>query len=254
MTNSRFPGNTARPKAKPLRSLCIVLLVGSATTGYDASSEAQSLTGTTGLVSVPTAEMAADGTLTAGVNVLDRRYNGYTRDGLDDHRSMVQFVRIGFLPFAEVGLRLSRLMGYSEPQALGDRMVSVRLRLVPERTFTPAVVVGAHDLVGTRIFHSLYVVGSKGWDSVPVLSAVSAHLGYGGHLEAVTARGYQFQGVFGGIAVAPRRWVVLMVEHDAEHVNAGLRLHPIRGIAVLAAVQQGDAFSAGISYTHQLKP
>jgi hypothetical protein len=55
--------------------------------------------------------------------------------------------------------------------------VSVRLRLVPERSLTPAVVVGAQDVVGTRIFHSLYVVGSKSVDSVPVLGTVSAHLG-----------------------------------------------------------------------------
>lgn len=218
------------------------------------SLSAQSLTGTTGLVSVPTAEIAADGTVTVGVNVLDRRYNGYTTEPLADYRDMVLFVRVGFLPFAEVGLRLSRLIGYGKPQALGDRMVSVRLRLVPERKLTPAVVVGAHDIVGTRIFHSLYAVGSKGLDSVPVLGAVSAHLGYGSHLKGVTARGYQFQGVFGGVAVAPRPWVVLMVEHDAEHVNAGVRLHPVRGVALLMAVQQGDAFSAGISYTHRLKP
>jgi hypothetical protein len=216
------------------------------------SAEAQSLTGTTGLVSVPTAEMPADGTLTVGLNLLDRRYNGYTSDPHSEYRSMVQFVRVGFLPFAEVGLRLTRLIGYDEPQALGDRMVSVRVRLTAERTVTPSVVVGAHDLVGTRIFHALYVVGSKRVESVPVLGTVSVHLGYGGHLDGVTAYGYQFQGMFGGIAVAPRPWGVMMVEHDTRHVNAGVRLHPIRGVALLAAVQQGNAFSTGISYTHRL--
>lgn len=213
---------------------------------------AQSLTGTTGLVSVPTAEMPADGTVTAGVNVLDRRYNGYPPESLTNHRSIVEFVSVGFLPFVEVGLRLAQLIGLDESLGVGDRMVSVRLRLVPERTLTPAVVVGAHDLLGTRNFHSVYVVGSKGVDSVPVLGHVSAHLGYGGHLQGVTAHGYQFQGVFGGIAVAPRPWVVLMVEHDAEHLNAGVRFHPVRGVVLLAALQQGDALSGGISYTHQL--
>lgn len=231
-----------------------ILMAGIATLAGMAPVCAQSLTGTTGLVSVPTAEMPADGALAVGVNLLDPRYNGHGfSQNYVGYAGMVQYVSVGFLPFAEVGLRLTRLVDYPRPQALGDRMVSVRLRVIPERRLTPAVVVGAHDLVGTRIFHVLYAVGSKGMDSVPVLGAVSAHMGYGGHLEGVSARGYQFQGAFGGIAVAPRPWMTLMVEHDAEHVNYGVRLHPLRGVSLLAAVQQGDAFSAGISYTHTLR-
>jgi hypothetical protein len=227
-----------------------VMMVGIA--AAPAPAAAQALTGTTGLVSVPTAQMAPDGTLTVGMGLVDRQFNGYTQEVLHEYRSLVHFVRIGFLPFAEVGLRLSRLKDYDEPQALGDRMVSVRLRVLPERAATPAVVVGAHDIVGTRLFHALYVVGSKEMDSIPGVGSVSAHLGYGGHLQGVTARNYQFQGVFGGIAVAPRRWVVLMAEHDAEAMNAGVRLLPGRGVALLAAVHADGAYSGGISYTHRL--
>lgn len=215
---------------------------------------AQSLTGTTGLVSIPTAEMTGDGAVAAGVNVLDERYNGHQFDGrFDGYAVMVQYVSVGFLPFAEVGLRLTRLVDYPEPQALGDRMVSVRVRVLEERAFTPAVVIGAHDLVGTQIYHSIYVVGSKDLDFLPVLGNVSVHAGYGDDWRGIRAKGRQFQGVFGGIAIEPQPWVALLVEHDAERVNAGVRLRPWKGLAVLAALQGGDGLSGGVSYTHRLK-
>lgn len=239
------------PGATLVRSRLIVMV---ALGLFSIPARAQSLTGTTGLVSIPTAEMPGDGALAVGVNVLDARYNGHAFNGrFEGYAAMVQYASVGFLPFAEIGLRLTRLVDYPEPQALGDRAVIVRVRLLREGRLTPAVVVGGHDVVGTRIFHSLYVVGSKGADSVPVLGRVSVHAGYGGHLERLFAKSYQFQGVFGGISVAPRPWVALLIEHDAERVNAGVRLRPWRGLAILAAVQGGDGLSGGISYTHRLK-
>jgi hypothetical protein len=215
---------------------------------------AQSLTGTTGLVSIPTAEMPADGALAVGVNLIDARYNGHGFNGrFEGYAAMVEYVSVGFLPFAEVGLRLTRLVDYPEPQALGDRMVSVRVRLLPQGRITPAVVVGAHDIVGTQIYHSIYVVGSRRVESLPLLGGVSAHLGYGDSWPGLRAKGRQFQGVFGGLAVEPRSWVALLVEDDAERLNAGVRLRPWRGLAILAAVQGGNGLSGGVSYTHRLR-
>lgn len=240
---------SAAPHPAWIRAVLLLAVIAAA----PGPAAAQALTGTTGLVSIPTAQMAPDRTVTVGVHVVDRQFNGYPGLGVDEYRSMVQFVRVGFLPFAEVGLRLSRLVDYDEPQALGDRMVSVRMRVLPERRTTPAVVVGAHDIVGTRLFHALYVVGSKEVNSIAGVGAVSAHLGYGGHLRGVAARGYQFQGVFGGVAVAARPWLVLMVEHDADAVNAGVRLHPVPTVALLAALHADGAYSGGISYTHRLR-
>jgi hypothetical protein len=47
--------------------------------------------------------------------------------------------------------------------------------------------------------------------------------------------------------------MALLVEHDARRMSAGFRLLPVRDLAVLIVVHQGDGFSAGISYTHQLR-
>jgi hypothetical protein len=210
---------------------------------------AQSLTGTTGLVSIPTAVMPPDGTLTVAVMVMDR---GYHNLQFPDRQALVESASLAFLPFVEVGLRLTRALG--EPrQALGDRMVSVRVRLLDETARRPAVVVGGHDLVGTRRFHAIYAVGTKEIESGTVLGRVGVHLGYGGDWLSLRARGHQFDGVFWGVSVAPRPWLSLLGEYDAERVNAGVRLVLLRRIAVLVAAQEPDGLSGGVSYTFRLK-
>jgi hypothetical protein len=192
--------------------------------------------------------MPAEGTVAVGVNLLDERYHGYAQEKQQGHNAIVQFASVGFLPFAEVGLRLSR--GVDVPdQAIGDRMVSVRIRVLKEGPHLPAVVVGVHDIVGTRYFHAEYAVASK---YVPTpLGAIGLHAGYGADFSSVRARAHQFVGGFGGVSITPRPWVTLMAEHDAERVNAGVRLRVWR-VNLLAAAHGLDRFSGGISYTHRL--
>jgi hypothetical protein len=209
---------------------------------------AQALTGTTGLVTVPTAAMPADGSATIGVHWVDPRYH---RSPYGDNTAVYEFADIGFLPFVEVGLRLTRVLDTPD-QALGDRMISVRLRVLEEGDRTPAVVFGAHDLVGTRIYHTTYVAASKEIERVPIAGAVGVHAGYGGQWLGIRAKGEQFQGFFGGVSVSPHPWISLLAEHDAERVNAGVRLRVWR-LNLLGAAYGMDGLSGGISYTHQLK-
>jgi hypothetical protein len=209
---------------------------------------AQALTGTTGLVTVPTAAMPPDGSATIGVHWVAPRYH---RSPYGDNTAVYEFADIGFLPFLEVGLRLTRVLDTPD-QALGDRMISVRLRVLEEGDRTPAVVFGAHDLVGTRIYHTTYVAASKEIERVPIAGAVGVHAGYGGQWLGIRAKGEQFQGFFGGVSVSPRPWISLLAEHDAERVNVGVRLRVWR-LNLLGAAYGMDGLSGGISYTHQLK-
>lgn len=218
--------------------------------GGPGSLSAQTLTGPTGLVTVPTAAMQRDGSLTAGLNRVDARFHRYEDHEQAGRDALVQYATIGFLPFVEVGLRLTRVLDVPR-QALGDRFVSVRVRLLEERAYTPAVAVGVHDLVGTRIFHAEYAAASKTLDAGP-LGEVGVHLGYGGDWLSLPSAGRQFVGAFGGVSVAPRRWVTLLAEHDAERVNAGVRLAAWR-LSLLGALHGLEAFSWGIGYTHPLE-
>src|SRR5688500_4447233 len=83
----------------------------------------QSLPGTSGLVSIPTAAITADGDIVAGVNVIAPHYHEYYGGAFDAKAAQVQFVTVGFLSFVEVGLRLTRIVD-GPPQGIGDRMVS----------------------------------------------------------------------------------------------------------------------------------
>lgn len=211
----------------------------------------QSLAGTSGLVTIPTASIAADGEVSAGVNVMAAHYHEYYEDGrFDENAAIVQFVTVGFLPFVEVGLRLTRIADVPR-QALGDRMVSFRVRLLKEGSHRPAVAVGVHDIVGTRIFHAQYAVASK--TLATAAGPVGLHLGYGADVLPLRAQGRQFDGLFGGVTVAPQRWVTLMAEYDGEYPNAGVRLGPVHGVALLAALQNFDGVSGGVSYTFALR-
>lgn len=212
---------------------------------------AQTLIGTTGLISVPTAEMPADGALTLGMTVMDRRYHGYTLVDGEEHAALVHYATLGFLPFVEVGLRLMRLADVPK-QALGDRMVGVRVRPLREGAYLPAVVVGSHDLVGTRDFRSTYVVLSKHLDTVRGAGRVGVHAGYGAALQGRGAYGRRLYGAFGGISAEPLPWLALLAEHDAEQVSAGVRVRLLGRVTVLGAAHARDGYSGGIGYTHPL--
>lgn len=210
---------------------------------------AQALPGTSGLISVPTAAITADGDMAVGMNMIAPRYHEYAGDGFDEEWGIVQFATVGFLPFAEVGLRLTRFTG-ERRQALGDRMVSVRVRVLKEGETLPAVALGAHDVVGTRYYHATYAVASKtvGTAAGPAQLTV----GYGYDLLGLDAAARQFDGLFGGVSLAPRGWLSLLAEYDGERPNAGVRLGPVHGVALLAALQNGDGLSGGVSYTFAL--
>lgn len=229
-----------------LRSLAVVggAFIFVTTLGRPAA--AQSLSGASGLVSVPTADLAADGTLTLGVNRLSRRYGGLPN--FADAPGIVQFATIGFLPFAEVGLRVTRPKDVPR-QALGDRAVSVRVRLLSEGGRRPAVAVGSQDMIGTRKYHSAYVVASKQLSISPA-APVRLHLGYGTRLPG-NVKGQQFAGAFGGISLSPTRWAQGLVEYDGDHVHAGVRLRVLRHLSLLGALQRLRGASLGVSYTHE---
>jgi hypothetical protein len=210
---------------------------------------AQALPGTSGLVTVPTAAITPDRDMSVGLNLIAPRYHEHYGAEFEQSTAVVRFATIGFLPFAEVGLRLTHMTG-GVPQAIGDRMVSVRVRLLKEGHYVPALAVGAHDIVGTRLYHATYAVASKNVRT-PVGTA-GLHLGYGRDVLGLWAKGRQFDGVFGGVSVAPHRWVTLMAEYDGRRPNAGVRLGPVHGVGILAALQNLDGLSGGVSYTFAL--
>lgn len=199
---------------------------------------AQSLTGMTGLITIPTAVMQPDGTVLVGAGRIHRE--AVTVPDAAHHVAPF-YTAITFLPMLELGFRFSPQVGVDR-DALGDRTLMARAQVLPERGPWPAVAVGAHDFFKssggeTRRYNALYVVASKHVAPLGVPAAI--HLGYGS--DVIDAKGHQFVGLFGGVAVQPVRFVEFLAEYDGTQALVGGRVS-VRGIYAvggLAAFRYG---------------
>ncbi len=250
MLRTRWHNNEVDRGTRAILLLTLVL----ALLSHSQNGSAQSLTGTSGLITIPTAEILKDGEVSFGANFINKEYFAY---GFNNYHGLSNFATIGYLPFLEISFRLTRRLDYPEPQAIGDRMISVRLRPLKESRFFPALVLGAHDfarVTGTAIptnnFNALYLSASKGFGLRHVIHRVDFHLGYG--TDRIEALDHQFVGPFGGISISPRPFLRFMLEHDAEKLNCGLRISILDHIDFLAALIDFKVISGGTSFRFRL--
>jgi hypothetical protein len=259
-----FRLTSGRPSAavntkRGIGMLCLLLFLSTRMQGM-----AQSLTGTTGLITVPTAGLAKDGEVLSGVSIGNRKYN-VQKPKFHDYS---YFITIGFLPFLEVSLLLHRnyhfvwtdelteMTGLTS-QGIGDRMASVRLRLIGEKKYLPSMVLGAHDFFSafgksTEVtFHNaLYVAFSKKLRPPGFPVRFGLHAGYG--TDWMKANHHDFVGIFGGVSVEAGSWMTLMAEYDTEKFNGGAAFHFFRHIQVLLALKNFNTFAGSLGYSFRL--
>ncbi len=128
----------------------------------DAPPLSRDMYGGVGMVDTPTARMAPDGELTAGISYFrnNQRYN------------------LGFqvLPWLEASFRYSGLQHFDPNfSVFYDRSFEVKARLLTESDWLPAVAVGINDIIGTGVYGGEYLVASKQFGSVDT----SIGLGWG---------------------------------------------------------------------------
>jgi len=109
--------------------------------------------GTSGLIKMPSARMAADGTLRATISK-DELANNFN-------------ITFQALPRVQATFRYTIF----DPDGLGsgsdplrDRSYGVKAQLLPETHWLPAVAVGMRDIVGTGAWQGEYLVASKAWN------------------------------------------------------------------------------------------
>ncbi len=111
--------------------------------------------GDIGLIEMPTARMAPDGQMAMTVANVDPRQ---WRIGLG----------FQFVPWLETTFRYSHIPHFFDPPTslpLYDRSFGLKIRLFQETPWTPALAIGARDIVGTGIYGEEFVVLSKRfWD------------------------------------------------------------------------------------------
>jgi len=224
-------------------ALAVVAAAGSA--AADAS-----LWGSTGLLSVPTAQVQPYASFAIGANWVDSDH----REGAWGGGTMAQFLTVGVVPQVELSLCATNVYGrlgmqeWSRPDGGGysiDRMVSLQWRVV-DRGQELAVAVGAQDFVGTgdlgpgtsnRLYRADYVVASAGVGRL----AVHAGLGSG-----------RLRGGFGGVewSVSPR--VALVADRDAEFTNVGVRVAVARRVTADVALMGMESLGGGLTYTRAM--
>lgn len=233
-----------------LVAFCLILLI--LMMSPFAKTSAQALTGTTGYYNIPSGEIHKDRTMFAGSNLLSKEYKKW---GSPDHDAMNFFVTTSFLPFVEISIRFSRVMGLDDySSTVGDRMASARLQVLNERKYRPSVVIGLQNFFTTLSsgdashFNSTYIAVTKNFKIPKVIENIGLTAGYGSEIFA--AADYQFIGLFGGIKITPQslEFLELMAEYDGDKWNAGARVTILKHIVLLGGLEGLDAFSGGISY------
>lgn len=185
-----------------------------------------SMVGTTGLVCIPTAQVMPNGEIALGMAYTDPKYSYHGPESFQ----IVYCASVGYLPFLELGFRITQFPGFLEPKAYGsakDRMFSAKLRIINESRYLPSLVLGVHDLYGHAVnFNAQYAVISKSI-KVPLVGKAGFHIGYSPNpIKHHEINNYSMEGAFAGIEKALCKYVILMLEYDTQKYNLGLRIEP----------------------------
>ena len=195
---------------------------------------AQSTTGTRGLVKAPTARMFEDGTLSLGAAFIPPGY--HKRLGkIVPNAGVNTFITVNLFPFMEVMFRYSHernLPILPITQYFPDRMFTARFKLLNETEKRPAFVLGLQDVVAffdtdageganSPNYSSSYIVATKNFKHKNFNIDIS--LGYGSNLGDIPAK--EFKGLFGGVEITTPYLedTQLLVDYDATYINIGVQ-------------------------------
>lgn len=231
----------------------IILLIG--LLFFSTQSNAQSLTGTRGLIKAPTARMYESGTLSIGMGYVPakffkRTYNHfYGLEQLQGYRTgnagLNTFITVNLTSFMEVMFRYSHELNMEvNPQTtyFPDRMFTARFKLIEENKNKPAIVLGLQDISSITEttcescsnFTATYLVGSKAFQFKDFL--IDFSLGYAADLKKLPAK--DFKGLFGGLELKYSEFdkAQLLIDYDTNSINIGLqaylfnRIHTVLGL------------------------
>jgi len=196
------------------------------------------LEGVTGILSIPTAEVAKDGEVFFGFG----RNENHTRWPGEAQNNY--FAGIGFLPRLEISGRYTEFPGVKQWRIprygnYKDRSANLKLQLLNESSAPFSVAGGAFDVGGrARLQRAYYGAVTK------TLGPVKLTAGYGNR---------RIDGFFGGVEVAPVKQASLLYEYDSRNHNFGVRLSPGGRFNLLLASADED-FTFGVSYSYSLVP
>lgn len=218
---------------------------------------AQNTLGMSGLISVPTGSMRAEGDAQVSVWYLGKDLTP-NRPWTYDTGNL----SLSITPFwwCELGYSMTLMHNDDGKLADKDRALSVKFMPLREGRWWPAVAIGGNDVIGSGFRFRGENDGNSFWSNGYV--ALSKHFTLwgqelGAHLayrHAFTKPAKDWQGVVGGIAVRPSFWrdLRIVAEYTGREVNIGADCVLWRHLVLQVALGRCQHLSGGIAYRTNL--
>ncbi len=228
MKNSRF-------------KLCLLLSVSIGC--VDGAGGATSLTGSTGLLFVPSAAVTRNERFAFGGVVTD--YQAFPAKDFEEFRKDLPtfyfggYLTVGFIPRLEVTIRGNGMPGTVGPGGADaevgpyytDGMMSMQVLLVRGSGLVPSVGAGLQDMYGFMLFNAMYAVATwrspdsgSGAVEVTVGWAVSWYDTHRGTGDEDFEVNHVLDGFMAGVFYPVTHRTGVVVEYDSRSLNAGVRL------------------------------
>ena len=229
---------------------------------------AQKYNGNTGLMTVPTAEMAAAGTFRGEASYLskettpeqfiyhDEKYATFNYGAGMTIFSWLEMSYICSLLKYDKGTGANAKGGYYNQ----DRRINVKVRPIKEGKWWPAVAVGMDDTGRFRkvktdtphtnsYFQNYYIVGSKHLEVGGM--ELGLHLGYHQYSAHIN---HEKDGVFGGVSVRPDfyRDLRFMADWNGKQINVGADALLWKHLFAQVFLTDGKYVSGGIAYHYTI--
>lgn len=220
--------------------------------------KAQEYSGITGLIHVPTAEMALEGEARVGVFFLNQEflpdnlnYRGQKYNTTNHFLAITPFpwIELAYVCTVEKSMDNHGDEGYN----MKDRYFAVKLRPLKEGKWWPAIAIGAQDPGRTvedahgdyAYFQNFYVAASKHF--VWKRHELGVHLAYRYYRSDFNAK---WRGIAGGITYRPSfaKDLRAIVEYTGNDVNIGVDYLLWRYFFLQASLQNGKYFTGGLCF------
>jgi len=215
------------------RAPCIVMLVALLAGAACAAFGSPSFRGYTGLVKIPTADTLNKGEFSFGAMTEDT--SKFEANDLFANYGPADNMEIGFNSFQQVD---------SDTR---ETLLNAKYCFIPETEDKAGVACGLIDFTD-EVEATAYTVASKSlarranlFDSD--VTSIRGHIGFAGGA---------INGLFVGVSAFAGNRIMFSAEWDSKDVNIGLRLTPMKGLRLHAALfdaGNSDKFGLGVSFT-----
>ena len=199
--------------------------------------------------------MLEDGQFVLGAAYIPKPY--FQRFNRRFNPGLNTYITVGFFPFIEVMFRYTHELNVPvnpETKYFPDRMFTIRGRLLKEKKYLPAIVIGLQDasaifgetILAATNYSAIYFVGSKNIKSD--YGNFDLSMGYTFDYKELKAK--EYKGVFGGISFSPNFYenASFLFEHNSKGFNSGIRWIAFKRFNLMIGVWNLDKTTFSLNY------